>query len=79
MIIYTLLSKYFTLLFQSYSYFLSLLENLFFGNLKCLVFYSLRYEFFILFVDMDTATVLTGDCLKYVNALGGDGLDDSMM
>ena len=79
MIIYTLLSKYFTLLFQSYSYFLSLLENLFFGNLKCLVLYSLRYEFFILFVDMDTATVLMGDCLKYVNALGGDGLDDSMM
>ena len=28
---------------------------------------------------MDAAEVLMGDCLKYVNDLGGDGLDDSMM
>ena len=60
-------------------FFLSLLENQFLGSLKWLVLYFLGCEFFTLLVEMDTATVLMGDCLKYVNDLGGDGLDDSMM
>ena len=61
-------------------FFSSLPENQFLGSFRCLVFYSLWCEFFTLLVEMDTATVfLMGDCLKYVNDLGGDGLDDSMM
>ena len=57
----------------------SLHENLFLGNLKCLGWHYLWCEFFTLLVEMDTVTVLMGDCLIYVNDLGGDGLDDSMM
>ena len=60
-------------------FFLSLLENQFLGSLKWLVLCSLQCKFFTLLVEMDTATVLMSDCLKYVNDLGGDGLDDAMI
>ena len=60
-------------------FFLSLLKNQFLGSLKWLVLYSLGCEFFTLSVEMDTATFMMGDCLKYINDLGGDGLDDAMM
>ena len=60
---------------------LSLLENQFLDSLKGLVLYSLRCKFFTLLVEIDTATILMGDCLKYCNNLGGDpdGLDDAML
>ena len=61
-------------------FFSSLPVNQFLGSFRCFVFYSLCYEFFTLLVEMDTATVfLMGDCLKYVNDLEWDGLDDSMI
>ena len=60
-------------------FFLSLLENQFLGSLKWLVLCSLQCKFFTLLVKIDRATVLMDDCLKYVNDLGGDGLDDAMM
>jgi len=60
-------------------FFLSLLENQFPGSLKWLVLHSLRFEFFTLLLEMNTATVLIGDCPIYVDDLGGEGLDDSMM
>ena len=60
-------------------FFLSLLKNQFLGSHIWLVSYSLWCEFFTLLVEMDTATFMMGDCLKYINDLGGDGLDDAMM
>ena len=60
-------------------FFLSLHENQILGSLKWLVLSSLQCKFFTLLAEMDTATVLMGDCLKYVNDLEGDGLDDAMM
>ena len=64
---------------EAHTLFLSLLKNQFLGSLKWLVLYSLGCEFFTLSVEMDTATFMMGDCLKYINDLGGDGLDDAMM
>ena len=60
-------------------FFLSLLENQFPGSLKWLVLHSLRFEFFTLLLEMNTATVLIADCPIYVDDLGGEGLDDSIM
>ena len=65
--------------YKAHTLFLSWLENQFLGSLKWLVLCSLQCKFFTLLVEMDTATVLMGDCLKYVNDLGGDGLDDVMI
>ena len=66
---------------EAHTLFLSLLENQFLDSLKGLVLYSLRCKFFTLLVEIDTATILMGDCLKYVNDLGEDldGLDDAML
>ena len=60
-------------------FFLSLPKNQFLGGFRCLVFYSLWCEFFTLLVEMDTALFMMGDCLKYINNMGVDGLDDAMM
>ena len=46
-----------------------MLENQFLGSLKWLVLCSLQCKFFTLLLEMDTATVLLGDYLKYANDL----------
>ena len=64
---------------EAHTLFPLLLKNQFIGSLKRLLLYSIRCEFFTLLVEMDTASVFMGDCLKYINDLGGNGFDDSMM
>ena len=64
---------------EAHTFFSLLLKNQFISSLERLLLYSIRCEFFALLVEMDTATVFNGYCLKYVYDLEGGGLADSMM
>ena len=43
------------------------------------IIFSWVWILYFIIVEMDTATFMMGDCLKYINDLEGDGLDDAMM